>query len=232
VNTTGQVVETGRRRRRTHSAHAKAEAMGACQQAAVSIAAVALARGLNAAMLHRWVKQAERSGRPIAIRDTAASVAIASEEAFIRVPLPSQSAAGAIRIEVRRRGGTGLSAPAASNNAPSRQQCGRDDLGAKRSAHATRLRLRAGAVLAVDNMRRTDARLMSRRAAIFRLLTPLANNARNSAVFCGTVGGRPCGRTSLRAWAIPAFTRSRKRSRSNSARLPACRRAPVRRALS
>ena len=106
MNTTGQVIETGRRRRRIHSVLAKAEAIGACEQAGVSIAAVALARGLNAAMLHRWVKQAERSGRPIAIRSTAASEAIASENTFVPVPLPSHAVAGAIRIEVRRRGGT------------------------------------------------------------------------------------------------------------------------------
>jgi transposase len=106
VNTTGQVVDTGRRRRRTHSAHFKAEAVGACQQAGVSIAAVALARGLNAAMLHRWVKQAERSGRPIAIRATAPSVAIEGGESFVPVALPPNPVEGAIRIEVRRRGGT------------------------------------------------------------------------------------------------------------------------------
>jgi transposase len=106
VNTTGQIVETGRRRRRTHSAHFKAEAVGACQQAGVSIAAVAMARGLNAAMLHRWVKQAERSGRPIAIRATAPGMAIASGEGFVPVRLPSNPAEVAIRIEVRRRGAT------------------------------------------------------------------------------------------------------------------------------
>jgi transposase len=72
----------------------------------VSIAAVALARGLNAAMLHRWVNQAERCGRPIAIRATAPSVAIEGGEGFVPVPLPSNPAEGAIRIEVRRRGAT------------------------------------------------------------------------------------------------------------------------------
>ena len=106
MNTIEQVVETGRRRRRIHSAHFKAEAVGACQQSGVSIAAVALARGLNAAMLHRWVKQAERSGRPIAIRTTTPSVAIENEEGFVSVPLPSNPVSGAIRIEVRRRGGS------------------------------------------------------------------------------------------------------------------------------
>jgi len=105
VNTTEKLIETGRRRRRTHSAHFKAEAVGACQQSGVSIAAVALARGLNAAMLHRWVKEAERSGRPIAIRATAPSAAIESGESFVPVALPSP-AEGTIRIEVRRRGGT------------------------------------------------------------------------------------------------------------------------------
>jgi transposase len=99
------VVESGRRRRRTHSAHFKAEAIGACQQSGVSIAAVALARGLNAAMLHRWVKQAERSGRPIAIRSTSPSVAIENEESFVPLPLSSNPVSAAIRIEVRRRGG-------------------------------------------------------------------------------------------------------------------------------
>jgi len=106
VNTTDQLVETGRRRRRTHSAHFKAEAVGACQQPGISIAAVALARGLNAAMLHRWVKAAERSRNPIAIRTTAPSARIESSESFVPVSLPSNLAEGVIRIEVRRRGGT------------------------------------------------------------------------------------------------------------------------------
>jgi transposase-like protein len=104
VNTTGQVIETGRRRRRTHSAHFKAEAVGACQQPGVSIAAVALARGLNAAMLHRWVKQAERSGRPIAIQGTAPSVAIGSGDSFVPVALPSSPVESVIRVELRRKG--------------------------------------------------------------------------------------------------------------------------------
>jgi transposase len=104
VNTTGQLVETGRRSRRTHSAIFKAEAVGACQQPGISIAAVALARGLNAALLHRWVKQAERSGRPIAIRTTTPSMANESEDGFVPLPLPSNLVSNAIRIEVRRRG--------------------------------------------------------------------------------------------------------------------------------
>jgi transposase-like protein len=98
------VIETGRRRRRRHSALFKAEAIGACQQPGVSIAAVALARGLNANMLRDWVRKAERSGRPIAICATAPSVTIERSEEFMPVALPSHPAESAIRIEVRRKG--------------------------------------------------------------------------------------------------------------------------------
>ena len=62
-----EVITTGRRRRRRHSELFKAEAIGACQQEGVSIAAVALARGLNANLLRSWVRKAERSNAPIAI---------------------------------------------------------------------------------------------------------------------------------------------------------------------
>jgi transposase len=88
------VIETGRRRRRRHSPAFKAEAVGACQQAGVSIAAVALARGLNANMLRDWVRKAERSGRPIAIRTTEPSVAMQGSEGFMAVslrPSPAES---------------------------------------------------------------------------------------------------------------------------------------------
>ncbi len=49
------------------------------------------------------------------------------------------------------------------------------------------------------------------------LLKPRAYNRLTCLLFRRAVGGRPCGRPSRRACAIPAFTRSRKISRSNSA---------------
>jgi len=49
-----EIVHTGRRRRRRRSGQFKAEAVGACQQPGVSVAAVALARSLNA-MMHSCV---------------------------------------------------------------------------------------------------------------------------------------------------------------------------------
>jgi transposase len=102
----GQIIETGRRRRRLHSVEAKAEAVGACQQSGVSIAAVALARGLNASVLHRWVREAERSKNPIAIRPTMPSATIESGTGFVPLTVPGNPAEGTIRITVRRRGGT------------------------------------------------------------------------------------------------------------------------------
>jgi hypothetical protein len=65
-----------------------------------------LARGLNASVLRRWVKEAERSGIPIAIRGSASSLSIEGGQNFVPVPLPSNAADAAIRIKVRRRGGT------------------------------------------------------------------------------------------------------------------------------
>lgn len=60
--TTQEPIDSVRQRRRRHSAAFKAEAIRACCQPGVSVAAVALARGLNANLLRRWVKLAESEG--------------------------------------------------------------------------------------------------------------------------------------------------------------------------
>ena len=65
-----------------------------------------MARGLNASVLHRWVKEAERCKNPIAIRPTMPSVAIENGEGFVPVAMPASPTEGMIRIKVRRRGGT------------------------------------------------------------------------------------------------------------------------------
>jgi transposase-like protein len=99
-----EIIQTGRRRRRRHSAQFKAEAVGACQQPGVSVAAVALARGLNANMLRNWVTKAERKNAPIAIQPTAAVEGQPGVEGFMPVTLPVNPATGVIRIEVRCKG--------------------------------------------------------------------------------------------------------------------------------
>jgi transposase len=100
---TNGVISTGRRRRRRHSDLFKAEAVGACQQEGVSIAAVAQARGVNPSLLRRWVADAEGRGRPIAIRPTVPIMGAENPEGFVAVPMSANSTEGLIRIEVRRK---------------------------------------------------------------------------------------------------------------------------------
>jgi transposase len=102
VNTSSQALNIGRRRRRRHSEAFKAEAVSACRQPGVSIAAVALARGLNANLLRRWVQEAERATTlPVAPQLTAPSVSVENGTAFVPVAVPT-STESAIRIELRR----------------------------------------------------------------------------------------------------------------------------------
>ena len=58
---------------------------------------------------------------------------------------------------------------------------------------------------------------MPRRLAIARLLSPSWRSCFISPTSLPAVMGRPCGFPSFLAWSIPAFTRSRRISRSNSA---------------
>ena len=59
VDTIGSKDEPGRRRRRLHSDEFKADAVAAAAQPGMSTAAVAMARGINANLLRRWVRDAE-----------------------------------------------------------------------------------------------------------------------------------------------------------------------------
>jgi transposase len=103
VSTNG-VICSGRRRRRTHSDLFKAEAVGACQQEGVSIAAVALARGVNASLLRRWMAEAGSNRTPIAIQRTVPVMATESQEGFVPVPvMPTNPVEDRIRVEVRHK---------------------------------------------------------------------------------------------------------------------------------
>jgi transposase-like protein len=69
------------RRRRRHSAEFKASVIRAAQQPGVSMAAVALANGLNATMLRKWVTQSQ-------LRELPRSVATVTPEALVAQPQP------------------------------------------------------------------------------------------------------------------------------------------------
>jgi len=53
---------TARRTHRTYAPAFKVELVAACQQPGTSIAALANSHGMNANVLHRWLKEHERTG--------------------------------------------------------------------------------------------------------------------------------------------------------------------------
>lgn len=110
MNTIPEQVMDGRRRRRTHSAEFKADAVAACTQLGVSIAAVAQSRGVNANLLRRWVQAVElRTDRDIDAKPARAARLPAPSTAFVPVQLPAAVAGDHdIRIELRR-GSTAVS---------------------------------------------------------------------------------------------------------------------------
>jgi len=93
----------GRRRRRRHSAEFKALVIGECLKPGVSIAAVALAHGLNANMLRKWVIDAEHKG--VAPMSAVAAVQV-PPPTFVPLALPAPVVDGEIRIELQRAGTT------------------------------------------------------------------------------------------------------------------------------
>lgn len=97
VDTLDALPRAGGRRRRLHSDEFKADAVAAALQPGVSMASVALARGINANLLRRWVRDAGMPAvKPIAKSDSPAST-------FLPIRLPDPvTPAGDIRIEIRR----------------------------------------------------------------------------------------------------------------------------------
>jgi transposase len=98
VDTHEQRVSLARRRRWRYSAEFKAEAVAACQQLGVSMASVALTRGLNANLLRRWVVEAGQSG---SVSVSPRRAPVESSGGFVPDPLTSSPAEPMIRIELR-----------------------------------------------------------------------------------------------------------------------------------
>jgi transposase len=88
------------RRRRRYTEEFKAKVAEECRRPGVSIAAVALANGLNANLLRKWVAEREASGSP-----PPALAPVAPSEEFVALPLvatPKSAEGSDIRIELRR----------------------------------------------------------------------------------------------------------------------------------
>ena len=102
MHTNEQSVSMTRRRRRRYSAEFKADVVAACQQPGISMASIALSRGLNANLLRRWVVEAEQTG---SVSVSPRRARIESSSSFVPVPLASSPAEPAIRIELRSSSG-------------------------------------------------------------------------------------------------------------------------------
>ena len=97
VDTIEGLPAVGGLRRRLHSDEFKADAVAAASQPGMSMASVALARGVNANLLRRWVREAELPAAKVLTK------AVPAAAAFVPVQLPKPAApAGEIRIDLRR----------------------------------------------------------------------------------------------------------------------------------
>ena len=104
---TSSVATAGRRQRRRHRAEFKAAVIQACQQPGVSIAAIALANGLNASRRQREhaAQVGDRFGR-IESRNAAAAtehheIVAGAGAQFIALTAPAKCMPRAIRTEVQ-----------------------------------------------------------------------------------------------------------------------------------
>jgi transposase len=92
-----------RRTHRTYTPEFKAELVAACQQPGVSIAALAGQHGMNANVLHRWLKEHQRSAcRPLVAQPVPATREV---PAFVPVPLSApmpEHRDHEIRVELRK----------------------------------------------------------------------------------------------------------------------------------
>lgn len=88
--------DTGKNRRRRHSAELKAQVLSECAQPGASVAGVALSHGINANLAHKWRRRVQAASSPMA--------------SFVPVALPAPSCPTPADIRVQlRRGATSMS---------------------------------------------------------------------------------------------------------------------------
>lgn len=96
-------MEAKRVRRRKHSAEFKAGVIHACRQPQASVAAIALRSGLNANLVHRWLRQ--DGGALDGAGDGLATLGRGHSVEFVPVQMPQPEApapSADIRMEIRR----------------------------------------------------------------------------------------------------------------------------------
>ena len=94
MNTVSERTVVGRRHRRLHSNELKANAVASCMQPGMSIAAVAMACGVNANLLRSWALDAElRAGADLeALLLAPKPLVCGAPTAFVPMPLPAKDA--------------------------------------------------------------------------------------------------------------------------------------------
>jgi transposase-like protein len=91
------------RKRRRHSEEFRARVVAACREPGVSVSAVALANGLNANLLRRWIK--ERAERlPVRRRSVVNPVVESMTVVPVTIELDEGQGGEEIRIDIRRGG--------------------------------------------------------------------------------------------------------------------------------
>jgi transposase len=92
----------GGRRRRRHSDEFKANAVAACLQPGVSMAAVAMAHGINANLLRRWVRDEEMRADASTNDEPVDGAAALPGPAFVPIAVAPAASTADIRIELKR----------------------------------------------------------------------------------------------------------------------------------
>ncbi len=97
-----QLPGAGRRRGR-YSDEFKLQVMAACKQPGVSTAAIALANGLNANLLRRWIAESAGTRKSGAARQSSKAVGLSGQTQFIPLQIQAGGVAPAnIQIELQR----------------------------------------------------------------------------------------------------------------------------------
>jgi transposase len=98
MDTLAPALPQGRRHRRQYSSEFRAQVIEAASQPGVSVAAIALANGMNANLLRRWISMAR--GREMMMGSaTGTSPAV---QGFVPLATPSPGSDRDVRIELSR----------------------------------------------------------------------------------------------------------------------------------
>ncbi len=100
VDTMAKTVAEKRPLRRQYSGQLKAQIVGECRQDGASVAGVALSHGINANIVHRWLR--EHANGALVVQTPREFVPVKLNEPALPVGNTDREAEADIRVEVRR----------------------------------------------------------------------------------------------------------------------------------